>query len=364
MRLLIGIIILSGIFFYNRYDSVDMFYPAQYALFVAIAGMLISYLIFKKSKWMGILFAICSIGFLKTYLLQHAPVEYLFKVTLFSYSAFLIYYFARQLELKEDILKWFLIPACLNIALILIQKFDHNFLSFIPLMDRTQITGFLGNRSITACYLAMTMPLFIKHLKWGIPFLLLALFCSSLFAFIICVIIMAFYFSKINPKLTMRLYLGVFTLALSCGIVFEGKVVQSLNIRASETSGVLDGIKHNPILGWGVGSFEPIMIKVAERSKENYFGRRLSATNEVLGHPHNELLQAWWNYGIAFPVIVIIYALSLLRLYAPKKLILYSILLTGALCSIGDFLSPPAWILLLLTLGIYENQENKEVISV
>jgi hypothetical protein len=238
-----------------------------------------------------------------------------------------------------------------------VQKFDHNFLSFMPV---GQISGFLGNRGITGCYLAMTTPIFLKYFKRGIPFLLLALLCSSILAFAIAFFILTYYFIKIK-KLSKLHTWGYFTIILLVIVLFsQEKIINSLHIRASQTIGVLDGIKHNPILGWGAGSFDPIMIKMAKKSEEGkYLGLKISKPDEILGHPHNELLMGWWNFGILFPMLVILYGIYFIRKFTTEKIIPFLIVLTGGLCSLFYFLSPPAWLLGLFALGIYENKKEE-----
>jgi len=67
------------------------------------------------------------------------PQADLFKAVLVGASVFIAYYAARELKLKSDVLKFFLIPAILNIVLIFVQKFDHTAMTFINVQG---VTGF------------------------------------------------------------------------------------------------------------------------------------------------------------------------------------------------------------------------------
>jgi len=355
-----GLIILSGIFYYKILNA-DRFFPAQYGFFVFVAVILFSLLIFQKNKWMGYLAILCAFGFLKTFLMQHAPQRHLFQNMLLYLSIFMTYYAYRVLNLKEDLLKLLLIPAILNIILVIIQAFDHNFLSFMPVDG---IGGFLGNYGITSCYLAMTTPIFIRYFPIGIPFLLLAfVLCKSLVGILVFMIIVLFYARKIN-KVRFQPLLVIFLVLLIIFIIFnKNKVVNSLGIRVTSIIGTLDGIKHNPILGWGLGSYEPTMEKVIANGDMMFLGRKFAepVVGGLLHNPHNELLFGWWNFGILFPIFIIILAWKLIRKFTIDNLVPFSILLAGSLCSMTYFLSPPAWLLLIMALAIYENNIEEEV---
>ena len=149
--ILIVLISLNGVFFYKGYFDTP-FRFSQYAFFIFSVGILGSCLLYKKNKWIGLLGAIAILGFFKTFVFQNNIEEYLFKEFIGGTFIFLLYYAIRELNIKEDIYKWFLIPACLNIGLILMQHFDGIILDFMPVKE---VTGFLGNKSLTACFLAL-----------------------------------------------------------------------------------------------------------------------------------------------------------------------------------------------------------------
>jgi hypothetical protein len=357
IKYIIILFILSGLFYFRIPDiKLDRFYPAQYAFFIFSSGILGSYLIYQKNKWLGFIFALCSLGFLKTYLLQHAPLEFIFKTALFGSAVFLTYYFVRQQKLNEDILKWFLIPAYLNIALIIVQRFDHNFLSFMPV---NQISGFLGNRGMTGCFLMLTTPLFFKFKQLKLlPLLLLALYFSSILALICSLALILFYLWKIKSNWFKPYYLVLSLILVFIGVFYRGKIIGSLHIRASTIVGTLDGIKHNPILGWGLGSFEPVMIK-ASQDKLTYLGIKFNNPQQIMGHPHNEILLGWWNFGLTFPILIILFLKDFFKKLIKENLIPFLIVLGGIIFSNFYFLPPPVWFLMMIALGIYENKKEE-----
>src|SRR3990167_11087902 len=115
--LIIALIILSGIFNY-QVPNETRYYPAQFSFFIFSSCIFGSYLLYKKNKWIGLLAGLFTFSFLKTFLLGQGELLYLYKEMLVGIAIFLIYYTVRMLKLKEDMLKWFLIPVALNIVLL------------------------------------------------------------------------------------------------------------------------------------------------------------------------------------------------------------------------------------------------------
>jgi hypothetical protein len=359
------ILTLSGVFNFKGILLEDRFSVAQLGFFILSIGILGSYLLYKYNKWLGILAGWSAFIFFKTLLSRQAPPAYLLEYALCGSFMFLLYYIVRQLRFKEDILKWFLIPACLNIILIIIQKFDHNILFFLP-VDRT--SGFLGNTGWTACYLAITTPLFFKYFKKGLPFLFLAiLLCNSIVALIAFVVSLSFLLiSRVTFYRPTILWVIIFIiLFIGLNIKYSPSLKAEVRYRCSMCVGTLDGIKHNPILGWGMGSFTPIMLKVPEEksiycgvpfnSEDTKYGQKF---DNKMNHPHNEILFNWWNVGIMFPILFLGLCWSIIRALTDKKLIPFAMLLAGFICLNGSQLMLPTWFLLIITLGIYETKEE------
>ena len=363
--LLTFVIIMSGLFNYRFNNmSLDRFFLAQWGFLIFAGGILGGMLLLRENLWMGLIAGVCSVGFLKTFLLQQYSEINLFRISLTGFAIFSIYYFTRKFLLKEHVLKIFLIPAIANIILIFIQAFDHKILPFVPVEG---VTGFLGNASISAYYLIMTLPLFIKYFKPGIPFLILAiLLTKSELAIMGGVIIGLIYLYNINKKLYRLFFLmTIVMILLVISSILNNPhsiIKESLMFRGALFLGVLDGIKYNPILGWGIGSFEPIFSMIKPNNSAYFLGKSFNTASAIVNHPHNEILYGWWNLGIMFPILFCGLTIFELKKFKKENLILFLILLSGFVMMMICFLSPPVWLLLMLTLGIYDNEnENKEV---
>lgn len=365
--ILIGLIVLSGIFNYKIGD-LTRFYPAQFGFFVFSVGLLGSYLLYKKNKWLGFLAGLFSVGFLKTYLFQQAVEVFMFKEVIVGVSIFLLYYIVRELKLTENILKWFLIPVGLNVILVLAQRFDGNILSFMPVEN---FPGFLGNSSVTSTYIALTTPIVLRYYPKFLPLLILTVIvCHSRMPFIAMIVSGLIYLWYENKKWFKIGLAGVLTGAvLFSSYIFLNREYRRnwsnwLPERGSMIVGTLDGIMHNPILGWGIGSFEPIMQQIKEEdsyycrvafNERDYYSKEYKL-KKYMNHPHNEYIYGWWNVGILFPILLFCLMRNVSKRFIRKKVMPFSILVGGMVLGIGYFFAYPVWFMLMTTLGIYDNQ--------
>ena len=122
--------------------------------------------------------------------------------------------------------------------------------------------------------------------------------------------------------------------------------------------GTLDGIKHNPILGWGVGSFIPIMSKVEPKDSE-YLGVQFNTPNAIMNHPHNELLSGWWKIGISFPILISILFINFLKTLNRENIVTFTMVLIGGMISMGWFFTMPLSFLFISAFAIHENITNR-----
>lgn len=371
-KILITLIVLSGVFTYKLLffknlgiqmlgnTVTDRFEGAQHSFFIFSALLIGSYLVYTKNKWLGYLAALCSIGFLKTFLCQHAPMLDLLNGALVGGCIFALYYMFRTFRTNETMLKFFLIPAGLNIILVIVQAFDNNFLSFMPVEG---ITGFLGNASVTACFLALTTPIFIKHYKKGLPFLILAvLLCKSAVAILIMLSSGLVYLAFTNKR-AFKIALVVSLIVLAIGGIYKrDRIKVEFGHRRAMYLGTIDGCLRNPVLGWGLGSFKKVMRQIP-RSETVYFGYSFNYDTTAQGkeaymdNPHNEMLLGWWNFGILFPIVFIGYWVNTIRQFTKEKLLSFSILVGVFICMMGYFLSYPAWFLAVFAMALYDNRE-------
>lgn len=367
-RIIVGLIILSGVFHYKM-NGLTRFYPAQFGFFVFSIGLIGSCLLYKKNKWLGLLAGLFSFGFLKTYLFQQAIEVFLFKETIVGIGIFLLYYIVREFNLTENILKWFLIPAGLNIILVLAQKFDGNILNFMPVKN---FTGFLGNPSVTSTYIALITPIVLRYYPKFLPLLILTVVvCHSRIPFIVMIVSGLLYLFYENRKWFKIGVTGVvisailFIVFLSFNRIYRQSWFNWFPERASMIVGTLDGIMHNPVLGWGIGSFEPIMQQIKEEdsvycgvafNERDYYadGYKLK---KYMNHPHNEYIYGWWNVGILFPVLLLCLLRNISRRFIKEKILSFSILAGGMVLGIGYFFAYPVWFMLVTVLGVYDNRE-------
>lgn len=360
-KYIIPFIILSGVFTYKVGEEVNRFSTAQLSFFLLGVGVLGGIVLWKKNKLMGMLSWAYSFGVFKSLLLQDAPKIFIYGTVLVGTFMFIAYYLMRRFKVKEDILKWFLIPAGLNIILIFLQKFDAGILRFMPIKEAS---GFIGNGGFASIYLALTTPLFIKYFKPGIPFLMGAIIiCNGGVGFIACVISGLVYLFHTNKKVfKISLAVTAISLFIYLPLFFQGKFSHRSEVktRLAMFVGALDGLRHNPILGYGVGSFIPV---IAQRDKEGleYFGVKLKNQDHILNHPHNEFLFGWWNAGIVVFIVMVLYCIDIIRKFTKEKVLSFSMLIAGMVCMFGYFLRLPVWLMLLTALAAYENGNNREV---
>lgn len=365
-KIIIILLILSGIFFYPMSFMIgksmlvsDRFYPSQFGFFIFSFGILGSLLLYKKNKWIGYLCALCSLMFLKTYLFQQAPIESIYKDVLIGAGIFGVYYAARELITNERYLLFFCIPAALNSILIIIQKYDHNLLPFMPIKG---VQGFLGNSSVSGCFIALTIPIFLKYYKRLLPLVIVGILLSGSWTAVLIMIVSSLIYFKDEWNKLWVIFIILFCIVFSAQVYFKEKVrlKEDIKQRSAMYLGALDGIKHNPILGWGVGSFEPIMRQV--KPEDSHYGwGNFNKEDAIMNHPHNEVLYGWWCLGILFPILFFGLIWSLIKSFKKEKILEFAILTGGFICMMFYFLSLPALFLIIIVLALYHKEEVKNV---
>ena len=354
-KIIISVIVLTGVFTYQMVDK-NRFNTPQFVFFIFSFGALGSYLIYRFNKYLGYLAGLCSLMFLKTILFQQAPDVFIYEAGLAGFSIFGIYYFTRVMNLQEDILKWLLVPAILNIGLIILQVFDHNATRILSVQG---LSGFLGNPGVTGAFLGITTPLFIRYFKKGLWFLALALIlCGSTTGIISGLLSSAFYLNYTNKKYYRLVVLIICMLVTLVSITFLMSKWNYMMVQMYQRlvfwAGTLDGIKHDPILGWGVGSFEPIMATIPQ-SESYYLGGYFNYAGAIMNNPHNEWLLGWWQLGIGFPILVGMYLFDLHKYITENKALSFAIITACLITSFTYFFSYPIWMILMLSLAVFEN---------
>lgn len=342
--------------FFFKISNLERFFPAQEIFFIFCALLLWGIVLYKFNKYIGFLMALFSFSFLRTSIFCFAPQTEIYKITISVFSVSLIYFFIRYIEAEEDILKFLFIPVFLNIGLIILQAFDHKFIPFIPVEG---ITGFLGNKSITGYYLAMTLPLFLKKQKGCLLLIAMALFlCQSFFGILASLITILIYVFFEYRKLFKWILLSILSLSGILCFVFYLGIIENIKFRLCMWLTTLSGIKYNPVLGWGIGSYEMVMSQI-KPNESIFFGYSFNTLFKV-NHPHNEILYGWWMMGIAFPFLCICFFVDFIKGFSNKKIIPFLIVVAGCICAMGCFLNPPLWFLFAIALAIYENKKGAE----
>lgn len=357
-----ALIVLSGVFYYKTILP-GYFYQSQYSLFIFCGGVMLSIVLFKKNKWIGCLAALASFSFLKSYLFMLGPKYELFETSLVGIMIFGTYYASRQLNLKEDVLKWVLIPVVFNMVLVYVQAFDHtgNF------MTVDGISGFLGSRGATGCFLALSTPLILLYAPVLYLFLLGAiLICQTSVGMGMFIASSLVYIGIKNKKLFKIAIVVLLLLGIFLGVFLKGAILrESLDLqqRLCFWIGTLDGIKHNPIFGWGIGNFAPIWNNLLQ-GETRYFGvfscnyTMVKGLEKIMNHPHNELLLWVWYMGVGVVLFFVLLCRDVIRSLTKENILPFSMLVAGFVCMMGYFLSYPTWFVLMITLGIYENQKE------
>ena len=324
----------------------NLTHTPQIAWLVFSAGIMFSLILAKKDKGLALLFGIVMISFLDTILFGRAPKVQLFEGMFIAFSAALVYYMTSQFRLTESTLKYFLIPSLLNIIFVFIQRFAPD---VVPLASK-EVCGLLGNAGLTATFLGMTTPIFIRYFKIGLPFLLTAImFCKGyvgLLAFLVCCL----FALRGNKKEFLALLITALCAFAWICFNHQGQVM----LRLSMMAGTLDGIFYHWFRGWGFGSFASVMGRVPTE-ESIYLGTAFNTKNFIMNHPANEFLFGWWNFGLVFFVGSIACVWNTLTHYKSEKAMSFSILLAGLVVMMFFFFTPPTLFMMAMALGIYQN---------
>lgn len=177
-KLLILLIIFTGIFFFPMESSKNIVHIPQKGFMLFSAGILLSCLIWKYDAIISIMAAIVSGGFIITLLRESVPTLAVYDFFLYSICVLTIFYAVRNFEIDEKVLRWILVPAIINIIIVFIQRFAPG---IIPLKSSTiETAGMLGSGGLTASFLGLTTPIFIRWFPIGLPFLIFATILDNL----------------------------------------------------------------------------------------------------------------------------------------------------------------------------------------
>lgn len=350
--ILIALIILSGTFFCKIVGVPNITDIPQSVLFYFTGYMAVCALLLKRNVFAAIIMLIIGASFIITVLSHKSNSSALLDGAVMSFTCACVYLFVREMKLKETTLKWFLVPAWINIIFVYFQALAPGLL---PLKG-DEICGLLGNAGLTATFLGMTTPIFFRYCKFGLPALLSSLFVLSgsvgILAFASC---MLFYLNRTSKKLFI-LALVVLTLGLT---FYLSDHRGELKNRISYASQTISGILYHPIVGWGMGTYEEVMSKVSEIGSMK-LGDQISGDRRILNHPCNEFLFGWWNFGVLFPIALCLISFNTLFQWVGTRDLPYCVLVTGFVVMMFFMLKPPTLFLMAMALGIYDNMKQED----
>ena len=362
-NIIVLLIFFTGIFLFKMPYENNICITPQIVYLLFSAGLLFYFCLAKVNKYIGFLFLIALLMTCRTYLGEKASKYYLFEDIILGSSMFATYYAIRILDIRENILKFFIFPALVNCGFVFIQKFMPGFLPFPE-----GIYGMLGVSGSTACFLGATIPIFYRYFKIGIiPVFLAILLCGGsvgLVAGIIGLLIMLFFDVKNKKKI---IAISACVLIMAAFSSYKFKIINNFKTdfdqRMSMYIGTLDGIKYHPINGWGVGSFASIMASVKPENSKYFKGVPFNDGKYFMNHPHNESLYYWWSLGIFFMAGLCFLVKDYLKKLSFNNILPASILAAMCIIMSGYQLKPPIIFLMMSSMGIYENEyHNKEEI--
>ena len=338
------ITIFTGIFLYQIKSGANLVDVPQFAYLILSGGLLFSFTL--KNRYLMLLVQLMFVRIFMTYLGGDGINIRFLKSTLVVLSALGIYkYF---LETKINIIKYFTIPAGLNALLIIFQKLLPN---LVPFND--SITGFLGNAGFSGCFIGVTAPLFLSYFPIGWFLCLFALVIGKSLVGLIAFLVSTAIWLHYKQSFLFRPFVLI-TLIMTPFLKYIGSS-HEINFRISTWLGTLDGIKYHWFKGWGLGSF----IDIMSQNNDVYYKIPFNTSIAKLNHPANEFLYGWWNFGILFPILAILYIKDLFKKFTIDKLTLFCVLI-GCLCvSIGFMFTPPLLFLAMAILGLYESSNYR-----
>lgn len=339
------LIALTGIFFFPMQNMTDI---PQATFFIFSSGIVLSIMLLEEDALLGGMLGWVSIIFLYTILFKTSSKVQALDCILTSFSLAMVYLSVKKMKMDEDLMKWFLIPAAINIIFIFIQKFIPNLL---PIQAKA-VCGLLGNAGLTATFLGMTTGIFLRYMRFGLPFLFLAIvFCDGFVGMVAFVVSCIIYNWGHNKKIWIPVTL-ISILAATVSIIHSPT---SFMLRLSMWAGTFEGILRHPFMGWGMGSFIEVMAKVP-MSDSYHFGVPFNNENYMMNHPANEFLFGWWNFGLPFVLLMAFLTIGVLLSFDRERLMTYCVLVSGLITVIGFRFTPPTLFMMVLAFGMFENK--------
>jgi len=259
---------------------------------------------------------------------------------------------------------------------LLIQYFNLDpFFDLIGDTSKDGMYSFLGANNQVGSFFAITMPFAIKHFRLKgfpiiLPFSLLGLYISkSSFAIMAVCIGMSFYYFFKNRKLFKKIFVGLlilgFIYVFKIDRVKEADFSTRFNVWKYAIASTIKGRMEvnifganriavaRPCLGFGFSNWSAFFTRVPQRD------RGFNYVNEKFRHAHNDFVEGFFEMGIPFAAIGLLFYLNLFRRFLRAKktdelLMFSSAFVIFSVNATGNFICHLAYsgLLLIVILGL------------
>lgn len=347
----------------------------QYLAFLIFLFLCSSLAIWKFDKWISLFMLLCLSSVIYPGKMGTRAIFHLF--CLFG-AIYAIYGVSRFGENERKHISLAIASLVLFMGGYLIVQFFNLDLFFELKTDPTKdaMIGLVGAKDQIGSFFAITLPFAIQHFRIKripviLPFALLGLYVSkSSFAIAAAVIGMGFYFFFKSRKL----FLKIAPIILIAGILYiyfvdkpqKVDFVTRGNVWKYAITSIAKG-KMNvnfygrdataiavPYLGFGFSNWSAFFPAVPQKN------RNFNFATEKFAHAHNDFVEGFFEMGVPFVVIVLLFYFSLfirfLKYRTDEALVYFSAFVIYSVNAMGNFLSYLAvsGMLLIFILGMIE----------
>lgn len=298
--------------------------------FEGAAAVLFAAILWRYNPWLA--------GFLMLALVSMYYPFYTNRSYLTFHHIFLglVWYYALAAYLKPEYVKHILDAICIaalaNVVLMALQELglDPIFIDRISKGPHRYATGFMGNTNLASAYISLSLPAFFrKGWYWCIvPLAAAVVAASASMGFIaLCLGLAIWYFSNIGRAAVYQI-----PIAVSLIILFFIFVDTPGTERFTPLKMTLKAYKQHWVMGSGIGHWQvvfkkPIVTKIG--------GQLVSSRWATL---HNEPVQAMFEMGVLFPVLVAGYMWRAYRKFERRAFIPAIGVILVIVSSMGNFI--------------------------
>ena len=344
----------------------------QFIAFYLLGFAFLSLLIWEYSKSLSILSGYCLLSYI---FITYTETRSLMCLLTAYFGIFLIC-FASRIQKTKKIYNAIMWMAVFQSILFTLQLFQID--PFFYKISGNGMVGFVGNSNQLAIYTAAIFPMAITYVPIFIPIALFQLFFShSSSAMIGTFAGSLFYFWNLNKFIFSATLILFFVFLifrgnidkdpgpramkerinlwkLTCLQVLEGKVEDKINKNVTQIKTC------NPFLGFGIGRF----FLFSPQSQEKII---FPDTGRVYEHAHNDLIEAWFDFGhIGLSIIVWCVGwfiwLFVKCAHKTKELFMtFSALVSMGITSLGIYVihAPVSYFMFCLMAGLFLSQAKQ-----